>query len=215
MIAILEEIKQENEWRQRDFANMKFLYQTIPQDFQKLFLRMTIPYLYAHWEGFALDALKKVVNYFNQLNLQFNDVRINIFVLSLGEKFNYLKSKQSFIQKCEFSENFLANLQNDLKFDKKNISTKSNLRFNVLTELCEIFGFEQNNFDKYKSDLDKFVNIRNSIAHGENSYVLSIENFEKYVNLVNDLIFQLQTEIEIYISEKKYLKQNVTKYSNY
>lgn len=69
-------------------------------------------------------------------------------------------------------------------------------------------------FDKFKINLDSFVNIRNSIAHGENSYVLSIDNFEKYVNLVNDLIFQLQTEIEIYITEKKYLKQNVTENSN-
>ena len=214
MIEILEEIKQENEWRQRDFAKMKFLYQHISQDFQKLFLRMTIPYLYAHWEGFALDALKKVINYFNKLNLQYNDVRINIFVLSLGEKFNYLKSKQSFIQKCEFSESFLTNLQNDLKFDKKNINTKSNLKFDVLVELCEIFGFEQKKFDDFKIDLDKFVNIRNSIAHGENSYVLNIGNFENYVNLVNNLIFQLQTEIEIYIEEKKYLKQNVTENSN-
>jgi len=210
MINVINEIKQENEWRQKDFVNMKFLYSEISNDLQPLFLRMTIPYLYAHWEGFALDSLRKVVNYFNKLKLQHKDVKINLFVLSLNDKFNFLKSKQSFSQKCEFSENFLQNLQNDLKFDKKNINTKSNLRFDVLTELCEIFGLELKKFDKFKNDLDRFVNIRNSIAHGENSYVLNIENFDKYVNLVNDLIFHLQTEIESYLIEKKYLKQNET-----
>jgi len=165
MIEILEEIRQENEWRQKDFANMKFIYSIISKDLKPLFLRMTIPYLYAHWEGFAIDALKKVINYFNKLKLQYNDVRINIFVLSLGEKFNYLKSKQSFVQKCEFSKNFITNLKNELKFDKKNISTKSNLKFDVLKELSEIFGFDLENFNKYRNQLDNFVNIRNSIIY--------------------------------------------------
>ena len=63
MIKFLEEIRQENEWRKRDFTIIRFLYhQHIPQDSQELFLKMAIPYLYAHWEGFALDALKKVID---------------------------------------------------------------------------------------------------------------------------------------------------------
>ncbi len=209
MINVIEEIKQENEWRQKDFATMKFLYHHISQEYQSLFLRMTIPYIYAHWEGFALDTLRKVVNYFNQLKLQHKDVKINIFVLSLNDKFSFLKAKQSFLQKCEFSENFLKNLEDELKFDKRNIDTKSNLKFDVLTELCEIFGFEKQRFKKFEADLNRFVNIRNSIAHGENSYRLSLENFDKYIELINDLMFHLQMEIEEYLSQKKYLKQGV------
>ncbi len=206
MNNVIEEIRQENRWRQNDFANMKLLYQNISSQHQDLFLRMTIPYLYAHWEGFALDSLKKLINYFNKLRLQHEDVKINIFVLSLNDKFNFLKGKQSFSQKYEFSENFLKSLENELKFDKKNIDTKSNLKFDVLTELCEIFGFEKQRFENFRHDLDKLVNIRNSIAHGENSYVLSLENFDKYIELINDLMFHLQTEIEEYLSQKRYLK---------
>jgi len=204
--TVIEKIKQENEWRQTDFANIKILYKKIPKENQALFLRMTIPYLYAHWEGFVVDSLKKIVEYFNKLALKHENVKINVFVLSINDRFNYLKGKQSFAQKCEFSETFLGSLQNKLKFDKKNINTKSNLNFNVLLELCEIFGFAKGRFEKYANDLNRFVNIRNSIAHGENSYVISIDNFENYVELVNNLIDDLQIEIEEYLSEEKYLK---------
>ncbi len=203
---VIEEIKQENKWRQKDFANMKLVHESLTEKQKNLFLRMTIPYLYAHWEGFTIDALKKVINYLNKLRLEYNNVKINIFVLSLNDKFNYLKSKQSFAQKCEFSNQFIGRLQNELKFEKKNINTKSNLKFDVLLELLNIFGIDNNRFKVFEADLNKLVNIRNSIAHGENSYVLNLDNFEKYANLVRDLIINFEIEIKEYLENQKYLK---------
>jgi len=116
-----------------------------------------------------------------------------------------LAGKQSFEQRCEFSSRFIANLAQELKFDKKNISSKSNLNREVFLELCQIFGFENTNFDNYLTDLQQLVNIRNSIAHGENSSLLNLDNLEKYSELVKNLIFLLTEEIKNYLEEKKYL----------
>lgn len=206
MIAkIIEEIKQENEWREKDFSKIKYIYYQLSDENQVLFLRMSIPYIYAHWEGFVIDSLKKILDHFNQLKLQHHQVKINIFVLSLQEKFDYLKGKQSFEQKCQFSENFLRFLNEQLKFDK-HINTQANLNFDVLKDLCQLFGLNVDKFAQYRAKINKLVNIRNHIAHGENSYILSLENIEEYINLVNELILRLAEELEEYLQQEKYLK---------
>ena len=206
MIAkIIEEIKQENEWREKDFSKIKHIYSQLSDKDQVLFLRMSIPYIYAHWEGFVVDSLKKILEHFNQLKLQHHQVKINIFVLSLQKQFDFLKGKQSFEQKCQFSENFFLFLNEQLKFNK-DINTKSNLNFSVLEELCQIFGLNVDKFDQYKAQLNKLVKIRNHIAHGENSYILSLENIEEYLNLVNELILKLAEELKEYLQQEKYLK---------
>lgn len=202
----MAEIRQENEWREQDFAKLKYINSLLPKETQALFLRMSVPYIYAHWEGFVIDALKKILRYLNSLKLKHDQVKINIFVLSLQKKFDYLKGKQSFEHKCKFSEDFLSILVHELKFDNKYVDTKSNLKFEVLEELCQSFGLNITQFNEHKSSLNQLVNIRNSIANGENSYVLSLENIENYIELVNTLIFSLQEEFEQYLQEEKYLK---------
>lgn len=204
---IIDEIQINNNWRELDFAKFKIIHSTLNSDLQPLFLRMCIPMIYAHWEGFVVSSLKTVIETLNKKELKHDEVKVNIFVLAIQEKFNYLKGKQSFVQKCQFSENFISRLENKLSFNKK-IDTKSNLNFTVLQELCEIFGFSINEFNEYELELNKLVNIRNSIAHGENSYVIQLENIEKYIMLITNLIFTFENEIDKFIKEKKYSKTN-------
>jgi hypothetical protein len=205
---LLEDISVENQWRVSDFANMKRTYENLSasEDLQKMFLRMCVPYLYAHWEGFAMSSLKLLIKYFNDLRLAYHDVKIHLFVLSLNDKFAFLKGKQSFEQKCEFSSNFIEYLATELKFDKKNVSSKSNLNDEVLKELCQIFGFDAKKFEPHLTGLNQLVNVRNSIAHGENGYKIDLDKLENYIKLVNNLIFTLQEEIKIYVEQEKYLR---------
>ncbi|MFY7786956.1 MAG: MAE_28990/MAE_18760 family HEPN-like nuclease [Thermoflexibacteraceae bacterium] len=206
---LLESITIENKWRETDFANMKRIYENLSSsnDLQKMFLRMCVPYIYAHWEGYAMSSLKLLLGFLNDLQLSYNDVTVNLFVLSLGDKFSFLKGKQSFEQRCEFSNNFLSTLSNkELKFDKKSISSKSNLNADVLEELCQIFGFNFNNFSNYTTGLNQLVNIRNHIAHGENGYKLDLDKLGNYMELVTNLNLILFTEIKRFIEEENYKK---------
>lgn len=206
---IIAEIEQENDWREKDFAKIKYINSLLPtKEMQILFLRMSVPYIYAHWEGFVIDIFKKTLEYLNSLELKSDQVSINVFVLSLRKRFDYLKGKQSFEQQCQFSEHFISALKQELTFNKKEVNTHSNLKFEVLAELFQSFGLNIDKFNSYKSSLNQFVHIRNSIAHGENSYVFDLEKIENYIELVNTLIFLLQEEIKIYLQEKKYLKKN-------
>ena len=160
--------------------------------------------IYAHWEGFCVNAFKEVQKYLKGLKLKPLETNINLVVRCFDQKFNYLKSKQSFDQRKEFTESFHElYFSNYLTFDTK-VDTKSNLRFEVLKDLCTQFDFKFDNFSSIESELEKLVNIRNSIAHGENGYILVRKNIFSFLQTVEDAFDILVLEINDYLINEKF-----------
>ena len=70
-----------------------------------------------------------------------------------------------------------------------------------------MFGFRFDKFNDFTSDIDRLINIRNSIAHGENSFLPDQDNVEKYINAVNGATDVLLSEIEIFLESETYLER--------
>ncbi|MGY6554184.1 MAG: MAE_28990/MAE_18760 family HEPN-like nuclease [Wenzhouxiangella sp.] len=203
MHKVIEEITESNNWRDGEFAKFKLN----PANLDKqLWFRMCIPMIYAHWEGFVVSSLKILIRYLNSLELKPDSVRTHLIVVGLGASYRSLSGKQSFKQRVEFTDRFSSLYKNSLKFAKK-VDTKSNLKSTVLEELCEMFGFDFANFTNYTSDIDRLVNIRNSIAHGENSVIPDRENIEKYITVVVSAMDALVDEMQKFLDEEEYLVQ--------
>ncbi len=200
---IVDEIRLENEWRTKDIAKMKMTYTQIPEENRSFFLRLCIPMIYAHWEGIVATSLVALINYLNSLKLKQEEVPISIFVLSVGDKFRRLQSNQSFTQRCEFSTHFIERIQNELNFEK-NITTKSNLKFDILTDICEAFIFDLSDFEEFKVDINRLVDIRNRIAHGENAYLIELPEIQKYFDLLERLSDLFINNIEKFLAEERY-----------
>lgn len=201
MHRVIEEISIDNEWRDRDFAKFKIIANNIDKT---LWYRMCIPIVYAHWEGFVVNSLKTLITYLNRLELLPNNINTNLIVVCLADSYKSLSGKQTFEQRIEFTNKFQTRLTNKVKFQKK-INTKSNLKSTVLQEICFMYGF---NFEKFKnvtSDIDRLVNVRNSIAHGENSVVPTEENLLKYIAAVKEAMDLFLEEIDIFIEHESYL----------
>ena len=201
MHEVIEEIVSSNDWRDGEFAKFKVNAAGVDE---KLWCRMCIPMIYAHWEGYVVSSLKILIRYLNTLQLEPQDVPTNLVVVGLGDTYKTLSGKQSFKQRIEFTDRFSGLYQKTLKFAKK-IDTKSNLRSNVLGELCDMFGFRFKCFKTYLSDIDRLVNIRNSIAHGENSVVPDMDNIVKYIAAVRSSMDILLTEIQRFLEKEGYL----------
>lgn len=203
MSQVVNEIILENEWRSTELTKLK----TNPFSVSEaLWYRMSIPMLYAHWEGYVQSALKTVLNHLNDKNIAFENAKTNICVLSLGEAYRSLSGKQSFQQRIEFTDRYKALCNASLTFSRK-IDTKSNLKSEVFNELCDSFGFNKNQFADKLFSIDKLVHIRNAIAHGENSTAISIDQFDNYLKSYYDAVDMLLNEIELFITEKKYYKE--------
>lgn len=200
MHDLIEEIQEENKWRDGELAILK---QNSQQVDEQLWNRMCIPMIYAHWEGYVVSSLKLLIEYLNEQELFHNEVPTKLVVLSLGKSYNSLSGKQSFDQKIEFTNKFKDLFQRALRF-KKEIDTKSNLNSSILKDLCAIFGFNFEPFKDVTRDIDLIVTIRNRIAHGENAIIPDSETIEKYIKAITKATDLFLEEIDNFLSCENY-----------
>lgn len=201
MHEVIEEIIESNKWRDGEFAKFKVNSTNVDDT---LWCRMCIPMIYAHWEGFVVSSIRLLLGHLNKLKLNPSDVKTNLVVVGLGESYKSLSGKQSFEQRIKFTDKFTGVFNKELKFDKK-VDTKSNLNSKVFIDLCEMFTFESSSFKEYSGDIDRLVSVRNSIAHGENSIVVNMDNVNKYIEAVTKSMDILTSEIERFIKCEEYL----------
>jgi len=209
---LIHELEAEREWRVKELKNIKLLYREIDselrkEDFSVSYLRMIIPMIYAHWEGFVVQSYKIVFEYINRLELPTSEVTPKILTYANNHSYNYLKGKHSFSQKCEFTKKFLDILDKKIKIQGK-VDTNSNLKYEVLERLLDLFDIDANKFKGYKAKLNELVNLRNSIAHGENGYILSFENIERNISFITELMDELLVEEVRFIVEKRFAVAN-------
>ncbi|PIK15106.1 MAE_28990/MAE_18760 family HEPN-like nuclease [Halobacteriovorax sp. JY17] len=202
MHRVIEEIQIGNEWREKEFAKFKANQKGVDET---LWCRMCTPMIYAHWEGFAKNSLEVMLKHLNSLNLCSEAVNTKILVYSLGDAYKPLSGKQAFMQRLQFTDAFKEKIFNTVSVPSK-VNTKSNLSIKVLRELCSIFDFDESKLEAIAPDITRLVKIRNSIAHGENSFVLNQENLNKYITAVQTAIDYLTNEIEVFITNEKYMK---------
>lgn len=200
MHSLVDEIQENNNWRDRELAIFKQNPQKVDRS---LWSRMCLPMIYAHWEGYVVSSLLLLIDHLNELKLSPNEVPTKLIVLCLGVHYKSLSGKQSFDQKIEFTDKFKDLFQKALKFQKK-IDTKSNLNSKVLKELCCIFSFEFDSFSSVTSDIDRIVTFRNRIAHGENSIIPEAQSIEMYISSITEAMDILLEEIDCFLSSENY-----------
>lgn len=205
MHKVIEEIENENSWRDGEFAKFKANQKRVNEE---LWCRMCTPMIYAHWEGFVISALKIMLKYLNELELKSDEVSTKLLVYSLKDAYKPLSGKQSFDQRIQFTIRFEDTLNKKVKVDPK-VNTKSNLNLKVFSELCDIFDFDQAQLPDIKAEINGLVNVRNSIAHGENSVSPDQENLNNYISAVQTGIDYLTYQIEEFLNEEKYKKKEL------
>lgn len=200
MHDLIEEIQEDNRWRDGELAVFKQNPQKVDIN---LWNRMCLPMIYAHWEGYVVNSIKLLIGHLNDLELLPNEVPTKLVVLGLDKSYRSLGGKQSFEHRINFTNKFKELFKKALKF-KKEVDTKSNLNSEVLKELCSIFDFNFESFKDVTSDIDRIVMFRNRIAHGENSIVPESEGIERYIVSITAATDTLLTEIDDFISNENY-----------
>jgi hypothetical protein len=197
----VEEINETNSWRDGEFAKFRVNPHQVDE---KLWGRMCVPMIYANWEGFVVSSLKMLLQHLNTLGLTPLQIPTRLVVVGLGDSYRSLSGKQSFEQRCAFTDKFNELLKNTVKF-KTRIETRANLHSEVLKELCQMFDFNYERFLDVVNILDRLVQVRNCIAHGENSILPTQENIENYIDAVKKAIDILLDEIDLFLTHESYL----------
>lgn len=207
-INFMHEIEAERDWRVAELNKMKLLFREINEmdisEFKNIYLKMTVPMIYAHWEGFCVASFKILMDYVNRKEIDANRVAYNVLTYANSKTYDKLKGKNSFIQRVDFSKQFIEILNNKINFAGK-LDTKSNLNYKVLQEILQIFGMGEEGIMEFASDLNALVNIRNSIAHGENSKLIDDNKMRNNIELVTSLIDVMLLKEVQFVQEEAYL----------
>lgn len=155
---------------------------------------MAIPMLYAHWEGFAKEALQLYVEHLERSAVAQRDVHANLLAYSWSGSFRKLSGTLTHERKVELIERFLGSLTDVLTFEnrEREIDTKSNLFFEVLEDLARCLCLDVGPMRGHSKKLDALVNRRNNIAHGGREQTLDDSDIEDYRGLVISLMEALE-----------------------
>lgn len=186
-----------------------------------IFAVQSITMMYSIWEGFIQKVFQLYISEVNSLNLNFNEFSNEIVIFHMENTFKQLKS---YPEKNSNKYNFYSNLETFYSKQKHQlflqINTESNVSFEVLNKLLKTFclhPFEEH-WKNYKHPnpslkelLFSFLRYRNGIAHGgdiSSEDKITQKIYEKYKNLVKDLMYEILNKMLFGLTYKTYLKIN-------
>jgi hypothetical protein len=192
------QLVEDRTWRIREISDLKTTISRADSVSQKVLLRALITICYAHWEGYVRFAARKYLEHvalrrftFGELDRQFTR---NHFLPRLAA---LAFSKGSFSERCSIIDDILdAPARRFSRIDSDLVNTRSNLSFEVFSEICLVCGVSAVEFADHEAFVDVFLlKRRNAIAHGEDTFV-GIDDLDIVTTRTVDLMRQFGDALE-------------------
>ncbi len=215
---IFSEINDNREWRLNELREYQNIVnnlsvfdedETIYDKQVKIILKSMLPMIYAHWEGFVKYTIEVVFRYLNELQLP-SSAYNGVFLATAYEQDLFKTSDiTNFEKRVEHLNCLYSKFASFVRFESK-IDMESNLNFKVLSKICKRLNMNSSLFNAYTSELNKLLEYRNKIVHGENS--LPFEDYEQiipFIELIENLMLDFQSAIQELLENKKYRKDGL------
>jgi len=194
-------------WRMAELNQIQIASEKLSDDENKVILKSAIPLIYAHWEGFMVSSIKSVFDFLNRSELESYSLCDNLLTTAYEQNLTSIVDSGGFSKRRTHLKTIKSLLAKKVKFEQK-INTKSNLKFEVLEEICEKLNIAVLKLQEYKPILNRLVDIRNSIAHGENSFIFENYNsIQEYVELLEKLMIAFAQEVKEFLENEKYKRR--------
>jgi MAE_28990/MAE_18760-like HEPN len=169
-----DQITADRNWRIKEISDLKNAVNRGDASAKRVLLRALVTICYAHWEGYVKLASRRFLEHialrkfrYDQLDRQFFR---NYFLPRLGA---LSATKSSVSERCSLIDDILSD--SNRRFGRVNddlINTKSNLNFEVFTDICLVCGLSIDSFAEKATFVDiMLLKRRNAIAHGEETMV--------------------------------------------
>jgi hypothetical protein len=192
-------------WRRREITTLVTIIKAADALSKNVLIRSAIPLLYAHWEGFGKNCGIRYLEHVSYKAKRFRELKPSFIYLSVLPSLKEMANgtPDGAIKLLKKLYDRLDDKNKD--HFRKRVGTKSNLRFDVLSDMLAMCGISSSPFQEYESFIDKeLCDPRNEIAHGVGGSP-SLEVFLKRRNRAFELMMHLQTEIVNSASLQTYL----------
>lgn len=193
--------------RLRELSDLKRAIRDADPNAQQVLLKALVAISYAHWEGHVKFAASKFFEYVALRRLPYTSLRqqfyVNSFLVRLGA---FVANRPSLKSRCDLITEALnpgtatfSQVHQDL------VNTGSNLKFEVLQNICLVCGIDPAIFEPYETFIDVvLLRRRNSIAHGDDS-VVGVHEVDELIDGVVELMRLFRNEVENKVYTKAYL----------
>lgn len=213
---LIEELCTDEEWHMRELS----VYKSIPHRYgtasfetiKKTYWKMCVPMVYAHWEGFCVGSLKKVCEYINKRNINYNTAIDEIAVLAMNQHLQSLSGQNIGKEKAVlFYRTFLEKYKGTIEIDTTiAVSAHSNLNYKRLVYMMGQVGIDVESVSEISSRrniIEKLVTFRNKIAHGENSLIVEEKDVVTFIHEINVLFDALIIVFDSFLKEEQFMIQ--------
>lgn len=190
---------------------------------RKMLFRTSVLLTYSHLEGFCKFALTAYVSAVNSLNLSTEEACPPLVAGSMTELFAALRHPQSkheffsgplpddaklhlFAREREFAANFKAAMARPVKLPDDLIDTESNLKPVVLMKNLFKLGLDHTQVEPHKGAVNKLLNMRNAIAHGDSLKAPNKDEIDEYVRTTFGIMGFVQQQVYTALRQEDYRK---------
>jgi hypothetical protein len=195
-------------WRLSELQALKGAVREIgPADLQKPYARMIlragVALLYAHWEGYAKQALQHYVDYVAKRRLRYKELIPELASVAMRPVLERALRDQSALS--AFAEDLSSFSDKRAQIPKSGVvDTGSNLRYDRLLHLLTTLGLDSAAFDMRKHLIDvRLCDARNEIAHGGIS-VPESESVVELIGIVLEMMSALRSDLTNVVATKAY-----------
>lgn len=192
--------------RLRELSDLKKAIFDAQPSSRSVLLKALVALAYAHWEGYVKFSANKYFEFVSIRKLSYSTLSrqfyVNSFLVRLG---GFISNRPSLKSRAELINEVLTSQSS--RFSQINqdlINTGSNLKFDVLKDICLVCGIDSKIFEPYETFIDVvLLKRRNAIAHGDDS-VVGIEEIDNLVGDVIGLMRMFRNELENKVYTKAY-----------
>jgi hypothetical protein len=169
-------------------------------------VRMSIPMLYALWEGFVKEACQDYIEYVEKTVTTAECLKPAILGYLWTPELRKLTGGVGFDRKHSVAHLALTSLKRPVKFKdaEKTVDTKSNLNFVVLEEIAKHLCLDISSLLGDEKHLNALVHLRNSIAHGAKPQGMYVSDFEAHAKTVLGFIEKFEKILRRSILNKSF-----------
>ncbi len=184
--------------RLRELSDLKRAIRDADPNARQVLLKALVAISYAHWEGHVKFAATKFFEFVAVRRLPYPSLQqqfyVNSFLARLG---SFVASRPSLKSRCDLISDVLTpGVSSFSQVHPDLVNTGSNLKFEVLQNICLVCGIDSAVFQPYETFIDVFLlRRRNSIAHGDES-VVGFHEVDELIDGVIQLMRMFRNEVE-------------------
>ena len=184
-----DHLDQELAWRKKELIVVKTLVSAVQGQEQHILTRAAVCLLYAHWEGFVVEATRSYINHVASQGLQLQELAPHLVALDLRSEIQAAGESRKPTIHTKLTERLIAGPAEQFRGNwNSRDETRSNLNLERLCEILCLIGVDSTKYQENKYILDKrLLENRNVAAHGRHGSGFSMGS-DDYVDLQERIV---------------------------